>query len=357
MATAYSLDVASELSLETARPVMVIASRRQVDCVTVDGGYVGWDTSEWCARAFHLNNSGTLLLARDHGGPYQHPWELGQEASTRDVMLSALHSFRCDIESGVELLHIDTGLGEGGVPEEPTIAIQRAVELVAGCTEIADELGRVVRYEVGIEAQNETIADPLEVMRHLGPLLDELRRHHRVSPAFVVTQTGTKVIGRQNTGLLQRRSPSGEEPTRLGKLANAIQSLDTRLKAHNADYLGDEAIRELHSVGAWMNISPELGCAQTIAVLAAARAARLDQTLDGFCNATIEAGYWRRWVEGTGQEATDLDKVVLGGSYLFATPVFVELRDQLDRALQSRELSTRRIAIDAGKAVARRYCG
>lgn len=357
MATAYSLDLAREVGIEAGRPVMLIASRRQVDSERTGGGYLGWTTPEWCARSSQVDDRGRLLLARDHGGPYQRPQDIEQQASPPVAMASALESLRCDIESGVELLHIDTSVGPGGDAETTATALHRAAELVAACTEIAGRARRQVSFEVGFEVQNESISDPEDYARVIVPLLTELRRSCNVSPAFIVAQTGTKVTGRRNTGVLQRRPRSATQGRQLRELAAVISSFGGRLKAHNCDYLGGRAVLRLRSVGAWMNISPEVGTAQTVAVVRSARDLHLGGALDEFCDAVIAAGFWRKWAGGAQQTISDQEKVALGGSYLFSAPVFAELRERLDRALRPDRRCTRRIAIDAAKAVVHRYYG
>lgn len=103
-----------------------------------------------------------------------------------------------------------------------------------------------------------------------------------------------------------------------------------------------------------MNISPELGLAQTRAVLAAGRAAGLGTHVDAFCQATLEAGHWRRWVPQD-DHVSDAEKVRLGGSYMFATHHFKELSQRLDRELVSAATTSARIAVEAVKNVMRRY--
>lgn len=358
MATRYVLDAAREVAAETDRPVLVIASRRQVDNADAGVGYVGLSTPEWCARAGSDHRGGTsrggpLLLCRDHGGPYQHPRDIGGAVEPSIAMKFAAESMRWDIESGVHLIHIDTSFGPGGLAEDPQTACERALELAAGCAEVAAANDRRIAYEVGIEVQDTHVADAEEYAAQLAELLARLRRECAVTPAFLVAQTGTKVFRRTNLGVLARQPGGPGRHESLERLGTVVRGLGGRLKAHNCDYLDQHAVRRLHLAGAWMNVSPELGVAQTTAVVAAARAANLGGPLDAFCDATVAAGSWRKWVGD--DEVSDEEKVALGGSYLFATPLFAELRQRLDHALRPAGRSTERIAIDAVKAVMHRY--
>jgi hypothetical protein len=350
MATRYDLDAAREISVEVGRPVMLIASRRQIEAEDLGGGYVGWDTRTWASAARAEGNP--LILARDHGGPYQHPADFADGVTEREVTARAVESFQTDIRCGVELLHVDTSLGPFG--SQPTeVARQRAVELVSECVEYAASLGRHVAFELGFEVQHETIASADDYRCRVSPLMTDLCRRPYVETAFVVAHTGTKVIDGGNIGVLNRDSAGVAETKQLGRLAGLVRSLGCRLKAHNSDYLSRRAITMLLGHSVWMNISPELGSAQTRAVLTAAHDASAHGAADDFCAAAIKRGYWRKWV--TAPEAcTDAAKVELGGSYLFATDAFEELRDRLDFARGAGY--TRRISIDAAKAVIRRFC-
>lgn len=356
MASAYVLDAAREIAAEVARPVMLIASRRQVDSARLGGGYVGWTTAEWCARARPDDGHAPLFLCRDHGGPYQHPDEADKPTDPATAMRSSLESLRCDIESGIKLLHIDTSLGPGGMAELPHVAKERAIELVGASADLARSRGRPVGFEIGLEVQAEDIANYHEYREWIGDLLTQLRQRCGLSPTFVVAQTGTKVTGLHNTGVIERQRGHPGNQQRLRDLASVARSLGSRLKAHNCDYLSDKAVRQMRLAGAWMNISPEAGTAQTIAIVRAARAARVNGPLDEFCDAAISAGYWRKWALHSEKPISDDEKVALGGSYLFATPAFENLRERIDGALRPRGSSTRRIAIEAVKAVMYRYC-
>jgi hypothetical protein len=293
-----------------------------------------------------------LLLSRDHGGPYQHPYDLFDNADADVAIGRALGSLKCDIESGVEILHIDTSVGIHGAPETFDVASERAIALVGSCVDMAHQMKREIAFEIGYEVQTEYFAELAEFSTQLHHLIHGLRRWG-VVPAFVVCQTGTKVNGRKNVGLItsQARREAAERVHALSAVAGAYGA---HLKAHNCDYLDSAAIQTLTNAGAWLNISPELGLAQTITIVKAARRLGITGTCDAFCNSAVNAGFWRKWVSDP-TEVSDEDKVALGGSYLFSTPSFAALRDELDYALAGYGGSTMRLAIDAIKTVVTRY--
>ena len=70
------LQAAFELGRDDDFPLMFIASRNQVDCDDLGGGYVnGWNqkrfSADIAAIAQKVGFDGLYYLCRDHGGPWQ----------------------------------------------------------------------------------------------------------------------------------------------------------------------------------------------------------------------------------------------------------------------------------------------
>ena len=66
------IDASIELSDKYLLPLMLIASRRQIDSSEFGGGYVNnWSTEEYSSYVKEKDKGGYILLARDHGGPWQ----------------------------------------------------------------------------------------------------------------------------------------------------------------------------------------------------------------------------------------------------------------------------------------------
>src|SRR3989338_2942428 len=117
--TKNAVDAAIEVAYRRGRPLMLIASRRQIDCEEFQGGYVGnWTTDSFAGYVRDRDPKKLIFLCRDHGGPWQHPNEWSQ--SEREAMASAQRSFEADIDAGFDILHIDTGISP---KEEPHHAI------------------------------------------------------------------------------------------------------------------------------------------------------------------------------------------------------------------------------------------
>ena len=78
----------------------LIASRRQIDSEEFGCGYVNnWSTKEYSKYVIEKDKKGKILLARDHGGPWQHPNEIQHNLSLREAMESAKKSYLADIEA------------------------------------------------------------------------------------------------------------------------------------------------------------------------------------------------------------------------------------------------------------------
>ena len=101
-----------ELAGERDFPVMLIASRNQVDSDEFGHGYVcGWDQDRFVADVKAAEEeagfNGLLYLCRDHGGPWQRDEERRAALPTDEAMEIGIRSYIHDMESGFDLLHID----------------------------------------------------------------------------------------------------------------------------------------------------------------------------------------------------------------------------------------------------------
>ena len=73
------VDSIIELTNDYNIPIILIASRRQIDSEQFNGGYVNnWTTSEFAKYVKNKDQKGNVILARDHGGPWQNNKEIEQ---------------------------------------------------------------------------------------------------------------------------------------------------------------------------------------------------------------------------------------------------------------------------------------
>lgn len=282
------VDAALEAADELRVPVLLVASRRQVDKY---GGYV-WDTESF-ARHVRLR-SYRALLCRDHGGP----WQDEKEASVSEAMASAKESLAEDMRCKFDVLHLDPSPGG-------ELAMDLLVELCEFCEGQA--------LEVGAEPQSGRVGDPEDVRQ----LLDALP----VEPTFVVAQTGTLVKETRNVGEFTHPNPSLER--RVRALVEAAGSV--MVKEHNGDYLSWRALRLRPELGiGGVNVAPEFGVEQTRGLLELLRGAEEDE----FLQLAYDSRKWEKWLLPN-SKASDRDKAVIAGHYVFETGEFAGLYARL----------------------------
>ena len=91
------IDSAIELANEYKKPLILIASRRQIDDADFGGGYVNnWTTENFCHYVRTKDHGGYVLMARDHGGPWQNNNEITQKMLLAEAMKSAKKSYKTE---------------------------------------------------------------------------------------------------------------------------------------------------------------------------------------------------------------------------------------------------------------------
>ena len=104
-------DSAIEIANEENIPLMLIASRRQVDSINHGGGYVeNWTTEDFAKYVKEKDKQKNIILCRDHGGPWQNNLEIKDKLSAKLAMDSCKISFHEDIKNGFKIIHIDPSI-------------------------------------------------------------------------------------------------------------------------------------------------------------------------------------------------------------------------------------------------------
>ena len=97
-------DACIELANENNVPLMLIASRRQIDSNESGGGYVNnWTTEKFSSYVKSHDNNKNIILCRDHGGPWQNDNEKNEKLNFDQAMESAKKSFAVDINLNFKL--------------------------------------------------------------------------------------------------------------------------------------------------------------------------------------------------------------------------------------------------------------
>lgn len=323
------VDAAIELSNESDAPLMLIASRRQIDSEDFGGGYVNnWSTERFADYVIDNDKKGKIILARDHGGPWQNECEKNRKLGLRKAMDSAKASYQADIDAGFQVLHIDPSVDIFGVPSVSEI-LDRIFELYEFCWTYAQKQGKEILFEIGTEEQSGSTNTQEELdftLKQIGSFCDK-NRYPR--PTFVVVQTGTRVMEMRNVGSFD--SPlrvANELPAEI-QVPQMVQICNQHgiyLKEHNADYLSDEALNWHPRLGIHAaNVAPEFGVAESKALVHLLEQNGLNNLADNFLALAYSSRKWEKWmVKDT--KASDRDRSIVAGHYIFSTPECQEIK-------------------------------
>ena len=331
------VDAAIELANEYDVPLMLIASRRQIDSEDFGGGYVNnWTTDDFARYVIDADKKGKVFLARDHGGPWQNNKEKDEGLSLRRAMESAKASYKADIDAGFQILHIDPSVDIHGSPSADEV-LDRVFELYEFCWSHAQRSGKEVIFEIGTEEQSGSTNTQEELDYTLSAMEQFCDRNQLPRPTFVVIQTGTRVMETRNVGSFDTPLRVAEEipaEIQVPKMIEICQQHGIFMKEHNTDYLSDEALQwhprlGIHSA----NVAPEYGVAETRALVEVLEQNKLTELADQFLELAYNSGKWGKWMLPD-TRATDRDRAVIAGHYVFATEECQQLKAKAAQQLE-----------------------
>ena len=335
------IDATIELANDYSIPLMLVASRRQIDSEVFGGGYVnGWTTPEFSRYVTDKDKKANVILARDHGGPWQNNKEKEAELSLSQAMESSKASYKVDIDAGFQILHIDPSIDIFGVPKVNVI-IDRICELYEFCWSYAKQQGKEIIFEIGTEEQSETSSTLEELDYVLEIIFDFCQKNHLPKPTFVVAQTGTRVMETRNIGSFDTPIRVADEipaDILVPKMIEICKKFGVFLKQHNTDYLSDEALKWLPRLGIHSaNVAPEFGIAETKALVKILETNGLESSSDEFLQLAFDSNQWEKWMLPN-TKATDRDRAIIAGHYIFATAQFVEIKQRITIELKKKGL-------------------
>ena len=315
-------DAAIDLANQYEIPLMLIASRRQIDSEEFGGGYVNnWTTEKFSDYVIDRDKKGKILLARDHGGPWQNEQEKSQKLSLRRAMDSAKLSFRADIDAKFQIIHIDTSVD---IFSKPTVdeIIDRVFELYEYCWNYAQQQGQDIIFEIGTEEQTGSTNTQEELDYLLNKIFAFCNENRLPKPTFVVVQTGTRVVETRNIGSFDSPIRVAKEipaEIQVPKMVEICKKHGILLKQHNTDYLSDETLKwhprlGIHSA----NVAPEFGVAETDALIRILEMNNLQKYAEDFLQLAYDSNKWKKWMLPS-SNATDRDRSIIAGHYIFAT--------------------------------------
>ncbi|PIU62506.1 MAG: sugar-phosphate kinase [Armatimonadetes bacterium CG07_land_8_20_14_0_80_40_9] len=353
-------EVVLQASLELARdydfPVIFIASRNQVDTNELGGGYVqGWNQTSFSKSidriAKEVGFRGLIFKCRDHGGPWQRDEELQAKLKEKEAMEKGKLSFIADLEAGFHLLHIDPTKDphfEKGAPLK--ITLRRTLQLIEWTEKERKRRGLPpVSYEVGTE----DIVGGLTAVSSFQQFIAELNKRLDYKglplPAFIVGQTGTKVMMKRNVGTFNSQ--------RAAKLAEVALKYGIGFKEHNTDYLPKDILKEHPELGITAaNVAPEFGVAETEACLKLAKKEEKINTpaisksnfIPLIQRAVLKEERWRKWLLKEESHLTKeeiiknkkrLEEITqISGHYVFHHPQIRRAREKLYENLKQNKI-------------------
>ena len=147
------VDATIELADEKNIPILLIASRRQIDSSKIKRGYVNnWSTEDFVQYIKTKTKNENIIIARDHGGPWQNNIEIEKRYSLKDAMKSAKDSYATDVDLGFDFIHIDPSIDIFEQLSNQKI-LERLSELYQFCTTYSNSREKNIEFEVGTEEQ------------------------------------------------------------------------------------------------------------------------------------------------------------------------------------------------------------
>ena len=325
------IDAAIELANEYCTPLMLIASRRQIDSEQFGGGYVeNWTTEQFADYVIYKDTQKNIILARDHGGPWQNELEISNKLNLNDAMQSAKESYRADIDAGFQMLHIDPSVDIHANPNIDQV-LERVYELYEFCWTYSQQKKQEVIFEIGTEEQNgsnntqEELEYTLECMRKF------CKSNKLPYPSFIVIQAGTKVMEMRNVGSFD--SPirvANELPPeiQIPKMISICNHYRIFMKEHNADYLSTDSLKWQPRLGIHAaNIAPEFGVAESKAFIDLMENSNQNILLEEFLHISYDSKKWEKWMINA-TSASNKDRAIISGHYIFSTAECLELKKQ-----------------------------
>jgi len=352
------VDAAIELSNQYDSPLMLIASRRQIDSEDFGGGYVNnWSTDRFADYVIENDKKGKILLARDHGGPWQNELEKEQKLGLRKAMESAKASYQADIDAGFQILHIDPSVDIHGTPSTDEV-LDRVFELYEFCWSHAQRSCKEVIFEIGTEEQSGSTNTQEELDYTLEKIKQFCDKNHLPRPTFVVIQTGTRVMEMRNVGSFDTPLRVAEElpaEIQVPKMVQICHQHGIFMKEHNADYLSDEALQWHPRLGIHAaNIAPEFGVAETKALVHCLEQNGLQKLANSFLEFAFESHKWEKWMID-GSSATDRDRAMIAGHYIFSKPECHEIKNHAEHELSQKGIDLNSELKEAVKKSIYRY--
>ncbi len=320
-------------------PLMLIASRRQIETESLNHGYVNnWSTEEFSKYVKKKNSN--VILCRDHGGPYQ-GINSSKNSNIKIEMNNAKISFKSDIDSGFKILHIDPSLHLK--KKNPfKNSIDRLFELYEYCWSYAKRKKKDIAFEIGTEEQSGSTNSPEELELTLELTKKFCKKNKIPMPTFVVVQSGTLVKEMSNVGSFDlpfRIVNQLPAEISVPQMIRICDKYGVMMKAHNCDYLSDIALKHHPSLGIHaINIAPEFGVIESKCFYFMLKSNKLNELLKRFVNLSFNSNKWKKWMKKN-SSASKLEKAFIAGHYIFSKAEFKEIYKEAKNYLNKKKIN------------------
>ena len=332
------VDAVCEIANEYLIPIMLIASRRQVDLKELGGGYVNnWNTDEFSKYVKSRDKNNMVILSRDHGGPWQNNLEIENKYDLKKAMESAKNSYLTDIKAGFQILHIDPSIDPYN-DISTDIILDRIYELYDFCAEHAFKNNQEIIYEIGTEEQSGSTNTPDELEYTIEKINSFCDKNKFKRPSFVVIQSGTRVAEMRNIGSFDSEIRVKNElasEIQVPRMIEICEKNNIWMKAHNTDYISNEALQSHPKLGIHaVNIAPEFGVIESQSIVKVLTENNLKNLRDRFLELAYESKKWSKWMVKD-SKASNYEKSIIAGHYVFSLPeckkIFSEARQHLEK--------------------------
>jgi hypothetical protein len=253
-------------------------------------------------------------------------------------MESAKSSYRADLSAGFQVLHIDPSVDIHGQPDIDEV-LDRVFDLYEFCWSQAQQLRQEVIFEIGTEEQSGSTNSQEELDDTLNAVTKFCSKYRIPPPTFVVIQCGTRVMETRNVGSFDSPIRVLDEipaEIQLPKMIEICNRYGIFMKEHNTDYLSDGALQWHPRLGIHAaNVAPEFGVAETRALLHILESNGLESLAELFLQISYNSNKWDKWMLKD-TKATDRDRAIIAGHYVFSRPECIELKAQANVALAKR---------------------
>ena len=294
------IDAVVELANERKIPLLLIGSRRQIEASSLGSGYV-WDTKSLSEYVKSKDVGNYVFLARDHGGPWQGTDE--NSLSYEEAMTNALVSYKCDIESGFDIIHLDPSLKPRSYDE----ILLDVMTLYRKCEEYANDFGADIIFEAGTEEHGGHITSPDQFKDFVTKVKADCPKIK-----FVVGNMGLFIKEARNVGSFD------EEQAKT--LVSICNENDVLLKGHNTDYIDLKTFARHPTLGVHsVNMAPSFGVTETKTLL------NLLSPTDRakFIEIAYNSNKWYKWMIDFDQSIEY--KATIAGHYVFSNPEVQEM--------------------------------